>query len=61
MPVATFPPRVVNEINENVIDTLDDRLFPSTDATHGVAACRTTCVSGMTFRCDGSTFLGSSA
>ncbi len=56
MPVATLQPRAVNEIDESAIDMLDDSLFPEADAAHGIVACRSTCVSGMTWSCDGSTF-----
>ncbi|MGH3887505.1 MAG: cinnamycin family lantibiotic [Pseudonocardiaceae bacterium] len=56
MPVSTLQPRVVNEIDESAIDMLDDSLFLDADAAHGIVACRKTCVSGFTWKCDGETF-----
>lgn len=56
MSVATLQPRSVSEIDEAAIDMLDDSLFLEADAAHGIVACRETCVSGMTWKCDGKTF-----
>jgi hypothetical protein len=56
MPISTLQPRVVNEIDESVIDMLDDSLFVEFDTAHGIVACTNTCVSGFTLKCDGSTF-----
>lgn len=56
MPAVTLQPRIVDEIDERAIDMLDDSLFLEADAAHGIVACRETCVSGFTLKCDGKTF-----
>lgn len=56
MPVSSLQPRVVDEIDESAIDMLDDSLFVEFDTAHGVIACTSTCTSGLTLKCDGSTF-----
>lgn len=56
MPVATLQPRIVNDADESALDMLDDSLFAEAETKHGIVACRSTCVSGMTWKCDGSTF-----
>lgn len=56
MLLATLEPRTVDEGAEAAFDLLDDELFAEVDAAHGIVACRSTCVSGFTVKCDGSTF-----
>ncbi|MGH3522020.1 MAG: cinnamycin family lantibiotic [Mycobacterium sp.] len=56
MSVATLRPRAVSEIDESAIDLLGDSLFSEVEVTHGMVACTSTCVSGATWSCDGSTF-----
>jgi hypothetical protein len=55
MSPVTLQPREVESIYD-VSDILEDSLFAEADQAYGVAACRRTCVSGLTWKCDGSTF-----